>query len=344
MVRREYRILPRPEDRPVPQDIRNEARIIQLETLLPVSKAKYLKRSIHSMIKACVKAFDIFDIGIFPNVNSYLSNLSGRHQPKKAYILSTEEMKTFVMTASDIEFFFMKVRHCIVNLLIVDNQAKNLLWLQINNKRFFLTFRHGSFINEAAVERTIASVPRRVAEFLGLPEPERYTSHSIRRSSATAYAETGCNEIELMRHGRWRNIKCASGYVEDTKYTKHKVSHIISTTILAPQHQTSIVQYNFQNPPPFMNQRAITPGGNAAVISSNHSTHSTLRPYVTPFTNQQPVNTTNTRAIVPARLFNSPVNTKTQPKQSQLNRALLHEQSLVQLFALPNFPNVQDMN
>ncbi|KAJ8684953.1 hypothetical protein QAD02_020746 [Eretmocerus hayati] len=388
MVRREYQIEHRPDDRPVPQDIRNEAREIQLDTLPPISKAKYLKRyddymtwckgqkthplseksllvylrklnvvdenaastirSVHSMIKACAKAYHNFDIGIFSNVNSYLSNLSRCHEPKKAYILSTEQMQTFVMTAPDIEYFLIKViliigvigccrKSELVYLMmkyvtLTDNapvirhyfEARKL----INNKRIFLTFRHGSFINEAAGERTIASVPRKVAEYLGLPEPHRYTSHSIRRSSATAYAGTGCIDIELMRHGRWRNIKCASGYVEDTKYSKRKIAHLISNAILIPQQQTSIVQYNFQTPIPLRNQLTAPQNVNAAIMSSDHVAHSTLVPYVATCSNQQPLNTTR-RAILPARLFHSTPNVKkiTRCTNSTITSGLLERSS-----------------
>ncbi|KAJ8671428.1 hypothetical protein QAD02_002687 [Eretmocerus hayati] len=355
MVRRNYRIVDRPDDRNVPLDIRAEARAIQLETLPPVSKAKYLKRyndykswcesrntdllseesllvylrtlrvvegnaastlrSVHSMIKACVKVYHNFDIGVFLNVNSYLSNLSRRHIPKKALILTTQHMNQFVVEAPDIEYFLIKEMFLFGVILIIGvigccrkSELKNLLmqyvtltenavyinvpaettknfqknsfsivgpfylvvrrYLEarryINNDRFFLTYRNGSFINEAAGDRTIGSVPKKVAEYLGLSQPERYTSHSIRRSSAFAYAETGCNEVELMRHGRWQSLKCASGYVEDTKFGKHKVSHIITNAILPsqqctnailpPQHQTSIVQYNFNNEHLHMNK------------------------------------------------------------------------------------------
>ncbi|KAJ8665038.1 hypothetical protein QAD02_006700 [Eretmocerus hayati] len=349
MVRRNYRIVDRPDDRNVPLDIRAEARAIQLETLPPVSKAKYLKRyndfkswcesrntdllseesllvylrtlrvvdgnaastlrSVHSMIKACVKVYHNFDIGVFPNVNSYLSNLSRRHIPKKAFILTTQHMNQFVVEAPDIEYFLIKViliigvigccrKSELKNMLMryvtltenavyinvpaetTKNFQKNSFSIvgpfylvvrrylearrYINNDRFFLTYRNGSFINEAAGDRTIGSVPKKVAEYLGLSQPERYTSHSIRRSSATAYAETGCNEVELMRHGRWQSLKCASGYVEDTKFGKHKVSHLITNAILPsqqytnailpPQHQTSIVQYNFNNQHLHMNK------------------------------------------------------------------------------------------
>ncbi|KAJ8680717.1 hypothetical protein QAD02_016504 [Eretmocerus hayati] len=302
MVRRNHRIVDRPEDRNVPLDIRAEARAIQVETLPPVSKAKYLKRyndyktwcqgrdtdllseesllvylrksrvvdenaasmlrSVYSMIKACVKVHHNFDIGVYAHVNSYLSNLSRRHIPKNGLILTSENMSQFVLEAPDIEYFLIKV----ISIIGVMGCCR-----------------------KTAGDTTIGSVPKKVAEYLGLSQPERYTSHSIRRSSATAYAETGCNDVELMRHGRWQSLKCASGYVEDTKFGKHKVSHLItkailpshyptnallppqhisnaisppqhiSNAILPHQHQTSIVQYNFNNQHLHMDKQNLTP-------------------------------------------------------------------------------------
>ncbi|KAJ8672567.1 hypothetical protein QAD02_003826 [Eretmocerus hayati] len=287
-----------------------ESLLVYLRTLRVVDgNAASTLRSVHSMIKACVKVYHNFDIGVFPNVNSYLSNLSRRHIPKKAFILTTQHMNQFVVEAPDIEYFLIKViliigvigccrKSELKNLLMqyvtltenavyinvpaetTKNFQKNsfsivgLFYLvvrrylearrYINNERFFLTYRNGSFINEAAGDRTIGSVPKKVAEYLGLSQPERYTSHSIRRSSATAYAGTGCNEVKLMRHGRWQSLKCASGYVEDTPFGKHKVSHLITNAVLPSQqytnailplqHQTSIVQYNFNNQHLHMNK------------------------------------------------------------------------------------------
>ncbi|KAJ8675706.1 hypothetical protein QAD02_011492 [Eretmocerus hayati] len=230
-----------------------ESLLVYLRKLRVVDEnAASTLRPVHSMIRACVKVYHNFDISVYANVNSYLSHLLRRHIPKKTLILTTENMSQFVLEALDIEYFLIKV------ILIIGVIG---------------------CCRKTAGDRTIGSVPKKVAEYLGLSQPERYTSHSIRRSSATAYAETGCNDVELMRHGRWQSLKCASGYVEDTKFGKHKVSHLItkailpshyptnallppqhiSNAILPPQHQTSIVQYNFNNQHLHMDKQNLTP-------------------------------------------------------------------------------------
>ncbi|KAJ8664690.1 hypothetical protein QAD02_006352 [Eretmocerus hayati] len=248
-----------------------------------------------SMVKACIKAFDGVDIGAYVNVNSYVRTASKRHKPKKARILTAQQLHQFCNVAPDAEFFLIKV--ILIIGVIGCCRKSELLELQmayvtvtdtsilidippevtenntadtfsivgpfhvivkrylearknIDNEKFFLLYRDGTFINSACGDRTIGALPKTVGEFLGSPEPERYTSHSIRRSSSTVYAESGCTDTELRLHGRWKSTSCASGYSEDTDYRRHKVSAQITNAIIpeqALQDQTISVFSNHQN-------------------------------------------------------------------------------------------------
>jgi hypothetical protein len=53
-----------------------------------------------------------------------------------------------------------------------------------------------------------------VATFLGLPNVEQYTGHSLRRSSATILANTG----------GWRSSTVAEGYVEESVENKIQIA------------------------------------------------------------------------------------------------------------------------
>lgn len=64
-----------------------------------------------------------------------------------------------------------------------------------------------------------------MATFLNLPEVEKYTSHCIRRTSATVYADSGASEAELMRLGKWKSRVVAEGYYEDSIVNKTKVGN-----------------------------------------------------------------------------------------------------------------------
>ncbi|KAJ8669314.1 hypothetical protein QAD02_000573 [Eretmocerus hayati] len=344
MARGQKRVAVSPVNHAVPADIAAEAREAKLDTLPLASRAKYMKeyeaykawcvsrgtpfisedsllvyvrtlsqdgyvastiRAALSMIKACIKAYDGVDIGAYVNVNSYMRNASGKHKPKKARVLTSQQLHTFCNFAPDDEYFLIKVilivgvigccrKSELVYLMMkyVTVTASSILidippevtktftantfsivgpfytivrrYLEsrknIANERFFLVYRSGSFIDCACGDKTIGSVPKVVAKFLGLPEPERYTSHSIRRSSATVYAESGCTDTELRLHGRWKSNSCASGYLEDTDIRRHKVSAQITNAILPEYHLSNepiTISYNHENQYPKLAKKTL---------------------------------------------------------------------------------------
>ena len=57
--------------------------------------------------------------------------------------------------------------------------------------RFFLTYRNGRCINQPIGKNKVGKMPHDIAKFLHLPNPELYTGHSFRRSSATLCVQEG---------------------------------------------------------------------------------------------------------------------------------------------------------
>ena len=53
-----------------------------------------------------------------------------------------------------------------------------------------------------------------IARRLGLPNPETYSSHCMRRTAATLLANSGISLIGLKNWGRWKSDSVAQGYVE----------------------------------------------------------------------------------------------------------------------------------
>ena len=53
-----------------------------------------------------------------------------------------------------------------------------------------------------------------IAKKLGLSEPERYTHHSFRRTSANLAAEAGCSSTEMMNRFGWSSAKTAQRYID----------------------------------------------------------------------------------------------------------------------------------
>lgn len=59
------------------------------------------------------------------------------------------------------------------------------------SNRFFLSYRKGKCTNQVIGKNKLSTMPKEIVIFLNLPNPERYTGHSFRRTSATFCADTG---------------------------------------------------------------------------------------------------------------------------------------------------------
>ncbi|KAJ8975441.1 hypothetical protein NQ317_014199 [Molorchus minor] len=63
----------------------------------------------------------------------------------------------------------------------------------VNNRRIFLRYVNGKCTSQVVGVHTIGKVPSMIARYLRLPNPETYTGHCFRRSSATLLANTGAD-------------------------------------------------------------------------------------------------------------------------------------------------------
>jgi integrase len=79
--------------------------------------------------------------------------------------------------------------------------------------RFFLGFRNGKCTRQAVGINTIGGMPKKIADFLNLPNSSNYTGHCFRRTSATLLADAGADITVLKRHGGWRSNTVAEGYI-----------------------------------------------------------------------------------------------------------------------------------
>jgi integrase len=94
--------------------------------------------------------------------------------------------------------------------------------------RLFLNFANGKFTKAPIGKNTIAAIPRKIAEFLGLENPELYTGHSFRVSSATVLADGGASSITLKRHGRWTSDTVAESYLRDSKMVRKETALMLA--------------------------------------------------------------------------------------------------------------------
>lgn len=59
-------------------------------------------------------------------------------------------------------------------------------------------------------------MPKEIANYLNLPDPQAYSGHSFRRTSATLLADFGGDITTLKRHGGWKSSQIVEGYIEDS--------------------------------------------------------------------------------------------------------------------------------
>lgn len=85
---------------------------------------------------------------------------------------------------------------------------------------FFLNFQNGKCTAQRIGINKFTTMGRQIATFLKLPNPEKYSSHSFRRSSATLLVDAGGNITMLKRHGGWRSTAVAEGYIDASMKNK----------------------------------------------------------------------------------------------------------------------------
>lgn len=110
----------------------------------------------------------------------------------------------------------------------------------VTHRRFFLQYRNGLCLNIPIGINTIGKVPKSIATYLKLPEPELFTGHCFRRSSVTHLANSGGDLITIKRHGGWKSSAVAEGYIDNSIKKKLDVAEILSNT--APTTSAKITE------------------------------------------------------------------------------------------------------
>nr|XP_015835534.1 PREDICTED: uncharacterized protein LOC107397938 [Tribolium castaneum] len=218
-----------------------------------------------SMLKSCLEIKENIGTDRFYKVIAFLKRKNDRYTPKKAKILTKEQVETFLLEAPDDQWLLFKVvtifgifgacrcdellsltpndvedrgKYIIVTLrntknfttrrfTITDEECRfqpcvlyrkyaSLRPTQAESLRLFLTYRGGKCISLNAGQHTIGGIPKKIASYLKLSEPELYTGHSFRRSAATMVVDSGGDILALKRAGGWKSSAVAEGYVEDS--------------------------------------------------------------------------------------------------------------------------------
>lgn len=100
----------------------------------------------------------------------------------------------------------------------------NLRPTNMKTTRLLIAYRNGRCYAQHVGCHTISGTTKQIAEYLNLKNPEEYTGHGLRRSSASMLVEGGANLLTLKRHGGWHSSIVAEGYIEESVSRKIEVS------------------------------------------------------------------------------------------------------------------------
>lgn len=114
----------------------------------------------------------------------------------------------------------------------------------VPHRRLFINYNKGKCNKQPVGIHTVGNAPSKIATFLRLPNPEEYTGHCFRRSSATLLANGGADIIHLKRHGGWSSSQVAEGYIEDSVQNKIDIANKIQKAGISNTEIVSETHYN----------------------------------------------------------------------------------------------------
>ena len=83
---------------------------------------------------------------------------------------------------------------------------------------FYTGRKNGGLVAQPMGRNMLSEVPHQVARFLGKPNPEEYTFHSFRRSSATAAADAGATPQQMVDFFGWKHPSMTAEYISTSRH------------------------------------------------------------------------------------------------------------------------------
>jgi hypothetical protein len=118
--------------------------------------------------------------------------------------------------------------------------------------RFFVFYRNNKCSTNPVGINTFAKIPCTVAQFLKLDQPQLYTGHSLRRSSASILSDSGADFAAIKRLGGWKSTSVAEAYIEDSIQNKVNIAKQLfctneKTSSSKAPGDINITSNNFEN-------------------------------------------------------------------------------------------------
>ena len=97
--------------------------------------------------------------------------------------------------------------------------------------RFFIRYEKNTCVKVSMGKSKISAVPKEVASWLSLPNPERFTGHALRRTSATLLSNEGGTMMDVKHLGGRESDKIAQRYIDNSALNNKKIANIVSKSI-----------------------------------------------------------------------------------------------------------------
>ena len=130
---------------------------------------------------------------------------------KKKFHLTILRFRTFVTTE--------ETKRC--QLCVLIGKYISLRPANLTNKWFLLAYRNKKYVVQVVCVHTVSNVPKKIAEYLELPDTGKFTGHCFRRSSATLLVEVGGDLSTLITHEGWKSSSVVRSYIEDSTRKKY---------------------------------------------------------------------------------------------------------------------------
>lgn len=146
----------------------------------------------------------------------------------ETYLVATiPETKTHLPRTFTLEGKYFEVIHAYMRLRPA----------HVSSNKFFISYRDGKCYNQPIGKNCISAMPKKIAIWLNLDQPELYTGYTFRRSSATLLADSGASMTTLKRHGGWKSTQVAEGYIENSLHNKRKIGQLLNHAIEEDQDE-----------------------------------------------------------------------------------------------------------
>lgn len=101
----------------------------------------------------------------------------------------------------------------------------------VPSDNFFINFQNNKCTRQVIGINKLGNMPKQIATFLNLENPQEYTGHCFRRTSATTLVNSGANITTLKRHGGWKSSQVAEGYIENSLQNRINVANQLVSSI-----------------------------------------------------------------------------------------------------------------